>query len=81
MDYESALSDQARRARTLADDRRCPHCHGLISLLDALSMVRGHGVVYYIKILLRNGDVAAIPEPQFSPQAMLWGDDEPIVPI
>jgi hypothetical protein len=75
MDYDAALSAQADRAQALVKDRRCSHCDGQISLIDALSMVRGHGFVYYIKILLRDGTVMAIEERDFSPVSMLWSNE------
>ncbi len=73
--HEEALADQQARARRLARQRECPHCHQPITRLDALSMVRGDGVVYSVRIRLPDGRVVPIDERQFSPQSMRWADD------
>lgn len=71
--YHERLRTQAVRARQLADDPRCPHCLGVITTLDALSMVRGHGVRYYVQVELPDGRSLLVREADFSPQTMLFG--------
>ena len=77
MIYEEMLARQQAEANGLAHQRQCPHCHQHLSLLDALSMVRGHGYSYHIRIQLPNGELGLIPERDFSPQTMLWAEIEP----
>lgn len=73
--YELILRDQQQRALRLVCERRCPHCHGSITLLDALCMVRGHGAVYYLNIQLPDGTIVPMQERDFSPQTMLLAGD------
>ena len=72
--FEAALAEQQHRARRLAANRTCPHCRAPISLLDALSLVRGHGYRYELKIRLSDGRVAFVREGDFNPQTMLWAE-------
>lgn len=73
--FETRLAEQGARALRLARDRRCPHCQNPIALLDALSLVRGAGYRYEVKITLPDGRVAFVREGDFNPQTMLWADD------
>lgn len=75
MTHDEALAAQATCARELAQHRRCPHCAALMPLLDALSIVRGHGWRYFVRIQLPDGHTALVPEGDFNPQTMLWADD------
>jgi glutaredoxin len=70
--HDQKLIEQQRRAVILSTDRRCPHCKGAITLLDALSMVRGHGYTFYVTITLPSGKGITVPERDFNPQTMLW---------
>jgi len=72
--HDQGLIEQQKRAVILAEDRRCPHCKSVITLLDALSMVRGHGYMYHVKIALPGGKCIAVPERDFNPQTMLWAN-------
>lgn len=73
--YSDALDLQQRRALELSQTRACPHCQGTISLVDALSMVRGHGWSLYVTIQLHNGELRPIRERDFNPQTMLLADE------
>lgn len=75
MTYYDALTAQQDRARQLADRKCCPHCAVAVPLLDALSIVRGHGSEYFVRIQLPDGQMALVPERDFSPQTMLWADE------
>ncbi len=72
--YDQALNDQKERATQLAKDRRCSHCGEAIALLEALSMVRGHGYRYSVRIALSDGTTIFMDEADFNPQTMLWGN-------
>ena len=73
--HDQALADQQGRAVQLVRERSCPHCHKPISLLDALSVVRGHGQTYHVKIKLPDGSTTYIRERDFNPQTMLWAGE------
>ena len=75
MAYDEALAKQQERAEQLSKDRHCPHCARPITLLDVLSMARGHGTVYYVRIELRSGTRMLIREGDFNPQTMLWANE------
>jgi hypothetical protein len=70
--HSEVLAAQQARARQLSNDRRCPHCAQSLSLLDVLSMARGHGYVYYVRVQLPDGRRVLVEEPAFNPQTMLW---------
>jgi hypothetical protein len=70
--HDQALDDQKERAIQLAKDRRCSHCGEAIALLEALSMVRGHGYRYSVRIALSDGTTIFMDEADFNPQTMLW---------
>lgn len=74
--YDDRLAAQRDRAIQLARHRECPHCGAPLSLLDALSIVRGSGVSYYVRVGLPSGDRTLIRERDFNPQTMVWADDE-----
>jgi len=76
MTHEQTLAQQQQRATQLARDRRCPHCQERLSLLEALSLVRGHGYSYFVAIKLPDDQVGLVRERDFNPQTMLWADDE-----
>ena len=62
--------EQKQRAHHLADTKACPHCGNAITLLDALCMVRGHGVRYMVKVRYENGSDGWLYEDEFNPQFM-----------
>ena len=66
------LADQQKRAHRLSEGRRCSHCRHRITLLDALSMVRGHGYRYHVRVVLPDGQTVLVEEREFNPQTMLW---------
>lgn len=78
--YCDALKLQQKRAALLSKTKACPHCHSAISMLDALSMVRGHGWSLYVTIQLENGDRQPVPERDFNPQTMLVAEACPTSP-
>jgi len=73
--YRQRLRDQQSRALALSQEHCCPHCRKPIALVDALSMVRGHGYAYHVTIQLPDGTRVPIPERDFSPQTMLLAGD------
>lgn len=74
--HEQALSAQRERALRLAQSSACPHCHGPLSLLDALSVVRGFGYVRRLMVQMPDGGVVLLDERDFNPQTMLLAEDD-----
>lgn len=74
--YSEALELQRSRAMMLSNMKACPHCQSAISLLDMLSMVRGHGWSLFVTIQLENGERQAIRERDFNPQTMLLAETD-----
>lgn len=74
--HGQSLADRAKRALELANDPRWPNCRERTTILAASSMMRGHGYVYSVKVKLPDGHTVLIPERDFNPQTMLWGEGE-----
>ncbi len=73
-EYGETLAAQQQRAKILVNTRCFPHCQRPVGLLDALCLVRGHGVTYYLRIRLPDGTIVPVRERDFNPQTMLWAD-------
>jgi len=60
------------RALNLYRRRKCPHCGGKITLWEALSMVIGSAVHYYVKVrLVPSGKELVWPIDKVNPQNMV----------
>src|SRR4051794_29446562 len=63
-------AEKARSSR-LARERGCPHCHGVISLADAISMVQGDGFERWVEVETEDGKfVGPLRVADVNPQTM-----------